>query len=106
MQDFYKLYERYQKEKQTETAVSWDKIRSPGANQIKSYSDLVTPPADVSKVQLEKLAVLKLNGGLGTTMGCVGPKSAIEVRSGMTFLDLIVRQIEVRRQQLCFPLFA
>lgn len=43
---------------------------------------------------LNKLAVLKLNGGLGTTMGCVGPKSAIEVRDGMTFLDLTVRQIE------------
>jgi UDP-N-acetylglucosamine pyrophosphorylase len=44
---------------------------------------------------MNKLAVLKLNGGLGTTMGCVGPKSAIEVRDGMTFLDLTVRQIEV-----------
>ena len=44
---------------------------------------------------LNKLAVLKLNGGLGTTMGCVGPKSVIEVREGMTFLDLSVRQIEV-----------
>lgn len=43
---------------------------------------------------MNKLAVLKLNGGLGTTMGCVGPKSAIEVRDGMTFLDLTVRQIE------------
>lgn len=30
----------------------------------------------------------------GTTMGCVGPKSVIEVRDGMTFLDLSVRQIE------------
>lgn len=29
-------------------------------------------------------------------MGCVGPKSVIEVRDGMTFLDLSVRQIEVR----------
>lgn len=43
---------------------------------------------------LNKLGVLKLNGGLGTTMGCVGPKSIIEVRDGMTFLDLTVRQIE------------
>ena len=50
---------------------------------------------DQSKIALSKLAVLKLNGGLGTTMGCVGPKSAIEVRDGMTFLDLTVRQIEV-----------
>lgn len=30
-------------------------------------------------------------------MGCVGPKSAIEVRDGMTFLDLSVRQIEVSK---------
>lgn len=27
-------------------------------------------------------------------MGCVGPKSVIEVRDGMSFLDLSVRQIE------------
>jgi UTP--glucose-1-phosphate uridylyltransferase len=45
---------------------------------------------------LGKLAVLKLNGGLGTSMGCIGPKSAISVRDENTFLDLTVRQIEVR----------
>jgi UTP--glucose-1-phosphate uridylyltransferase len=28
---------------------------------------------------LDKLVILKLNGGLGTTMGCVGPKTGIEV---------------------------
>ncbi|XP_037480660.1 UTP--glucose-1-phosphate uridylyltransferase-like [Triticum dicoccoides] len=38
--------------------------------------------------------VLKLNGGLGTTMGCTGPKSVIEACNGFTFLDLIVIQIE------------
>lgn len=46
--------------------------------------------------KLDKLVVLKLNGGLGTSMGCVGPKSAISVRNDLTFLDLCVRQIEVR----------
>ncbi len=49
----------------------------------------------IDRSMLNKLAVLKLNGGLGTSMGCVGPKSVIEVRDGMTFLDLTVRQIEV-----------
>lgn len=70
----------------------WDKIQSPSPEQIVSYRDFsnAATPDD-----LKKLAVLKLNGGLGTTMGCVGPKSAIEVRDGMTFLDLSVRQIEV-----------
>ncbi|CAN7112980.1 unnamed protein product [Brassica rapa subsp. narinosa] len=51
---------------------------------------------DVSETKnlLDKLVVLKLNGGLGTTMGCTGPKSVIEVRDVLTFLDLIVIQIE------------
>jgi UTP--glucose-1-phosphate uridylyltransferase len=44
---------------------------------------------------LNKLVVIKLNGGLGTTMGCVGPKSLIQVRNDETFLDLTVQQIEV-----------
>lgn len=30
-------------------------------------------PAETKKL-LDKLVVLKLNGGLGTTMGCTGPK--------------------------------
>lgn len=71
----------------------WDKIKPPAAEQIVAYKTLAEP-AD-PKI-FNKLAVLKLNGGLGTTMGCVGPKSVIEVREGMTFLDLSVRQIEVR----------
>ena len=44
---------------------------------------------------LDKLVVLKLNGGLGTSMGCTGPKSLIRVRNEHTFLDLTVQQIEV-----------
>lgn len=58
------------------------------------YADLGRAVFEEEKELLTKLAVLKLNGGLGTTMGCVGPKSAIEVRDGMTFLDLTVRQMQ------------
>lgn len=39
--------------------------------------------------------MVKLNGGLGTSMGCKGPKSLISVRNENTFLDLTVQQIEV-----------
>ena len=73
--------------------------------QVISYSTL--PQIDNSKELLNKLCVLKLNGGLGTTMGCVGPKSAIEVRGDLTFLDLTVRQIEVGLSlSLIFPIFS
>ena len=42
---------------------------------------------------LDRLAVIKLNGGLGTSMGLHGPKSLIEVKPGHTFLDVIARQV-------------
>jgi UTP--glucose-1-phosphate uridylyltransferase len=38
--------------------------------------------------------VVKLNGGLGTSMGCKGPKSVISVRNDLTFLDLTMQQIQ------------
>jgi UTP--glucose-1-phosphate uridylyltransferase len=42
---------------------------------------------------LSQAVVIKLNGGLGTGMGLQGPKSLLEVREGVNFLDLMVRQI-------------
>ena len=43
--------------------------------------------------------VIKLNGGLGTTMGMEGPKSLIEVKDGLSFLDIIARQILHTRKE-------
>lgn len=91
MQGFFLLFSRYLQEKARNAPLQWDRIAPPAADQVVSYNDL---PETSDPSILDKLAVLKLNGGLGTTMGCVGPKSAIEVRDGMTFLDLSVRQIE------------
>jgi UTP--glucose-1-phosphate uridylyltransferase len=69
-------------------------------------------PKTFDTQNLNKLAVLKVNGGLGTSMGSrdvilswivmftlfvlgmTGAKSALEVKDDMTFLDLTVRQIE------------
>ncbi len=42
---------------------------------------------------LGRVALVKLNGGLGTSMGLKGPKSLIEVRPGLTFLDVVARQV-------------
>lgn len=76
--------------------VEWSKIQTPTDKIVVPYDTLAAVPEDVNQTKslLDKLVVLKLNGGLGTTMGCTGPKSVIEVRNGLTFLDLIVIQIE------------
>jgi UTP--glucose-1-phosphate uridylyltransferase len=48
---------------------------------------------------LDATVVVKLNGGLGTSMGMTGPKSLLEVKDGLTFLDVIARQtLEQRRR--------
>ena len=40
------------------------------------------------KVLANKLCVLKLNGGLGTTMGCTGPKSVVFAENLICVCDL------------------
>lgn len=42
---------------------------------------------------LERAVVVKLNGGLGTSMGLSGPKALLEVKQGRSFLDLIADQV-------------
>ncbi len=48
---------------------------------------------------LSKTAVLKLNGGIGTTMGLRGPKSLLEAHGGRTFLDIAITQVKKLREQ-------
>ena len=48
---------------------------------------------------LDHVAVIKLNGGLATTMGLRSPKSLVEVRDGKSFLDIIVGQTLALRKQ-------
>lgn len=43
---------------------------------------------------LGKTAVIKLNGGLGTSMGLKKAKSLLAVKNDLTFLDIIARQVE------------
>lgn len=47
----------------------------------------------IGQQALNKTVVLKLNGGLGTTMGLQGPKSLIPVKNQLTFLDITALQI-------------
>ena len=50
------------------------------------------PGADAAEA-LAATVVVKLNGGLGTSMGMRRAKSLLEVKDGLTFLDVIARQV-------------
>jgi UTP--glucose-1-phosphate uridylyltransferase len=61
--------------------------------------ELPEPSPEEAREVLDGLAVLKLNGGLGTSMGLSGPKSLLQVKSGMSFLDVIATQVLALRER-------
>src|SRR2546423_729124 len=55
-------------------------------------------PADGAPEALDRTVVIKLNGGLGTSMGMTKAKSLLPVKDGLSFLDVIALQgLELRR---------
>src|SRR3954471_759233 len=69
--------------------------------------DSIEPVEDVTSLDelpeedgpLDQAVVLKLNGGLGTSMGMTHAKSLIEAKDGLTFLDVIARQVAALRER-------
>ncbi len=59
--------------------------------------DLDPALAEAGARALPRTVVIKLNGGLGTSMGLTRAKSLLPVKSGLTFLDIIARQAERAR---------
>jgi UTP--glucose-1-phosphate uridylyltransferase len=60
-------------------------------------ADELTEEAD--RELLDQAVVVKLNGGLGTSMGMTKAKSLLEVKDGRTFLDLIAEQVLELRER-------
>ena len=74
---------------------------------IPSLSDLPKIYFEKGKNQLHKFIMIKLNGGLGTSMGCKGPKSLIRVTNNDTFFDIINKQYiyDQKVYQTSFPIY-
>lgn len=56
------------------------------------------PDADPREA-LARLAVIRLNGGIATSMGLRQPKSLLEAREGLSFLEIIAGQILALRRR-------
>ncbi|GID28729.1 UTP--glucose-1-phosphate uridylyltransferase [Paractinoplanes brasiliensis] len=66
---------------------------------VPRLEELPEPTAEQAREVLDRLAVLKLNGGLGTSMGLTGPKSLLEVKPGTSFLDVVAEQVSSLRER-------
>jgi UTP--glucose-1-phosphate uridylyltransferase len=71
------------------------KVPSADIDVLDDVTEVATlgPYRDAGIAALRHAAVIKLNGGLGTTMGLTQAKSLLPVKGDLTFLDIIVRQV-------------
>jgi UTP--glucose-1-phosphate uridylyltransferase len=73
-------------------------LASADLEPVKDVPTLADLPRGEEPDALARVAVIKLNGGLATTMGLERPKSLLEAREGRSFLDIIAGQtMELRR---------
>ncbi len=70
---------------------------------LPAYDTLSAAHEEIGVANLEKAIMLKLNGGLGTSMGMDGPKSLLRVKEGKSFLDITVLQLLALRKRYGVP---
>jgi len=94
--DFLDLFKKF---KEGPPPISrWETLQSPDTENLPAH-DSLDEPEGLQK-DWDRLAVCKLNGGLGTSMGVDRPKSMLAVKGDQTFMDLIVSQLgELNREQ-------
>lgn len=71
--------------------------------RVSQRSELVVGP-EAQREAAGATVIIKLNGGLGTSMGMDSAKSLLKVRPDLTFLDVIVGQVQCVRRRLGVPL--
>ena len=82
----------------------YERLRSGEAGVLRE--DELEPVVDVPAFEdlpegdapLDEAVVIKLNGGLGTSMGMTKAKSLLELKDGMSFLDVAARQVLALRE--------
>ena len=62
-------------------------------DELPDAERLPEPGPEAMQAALDRAVVVKLNGGLGTSMGLSGPKALLEIKEGLTFLDVVARQV-------------
>lgn len=68
------------------------------AQGLPDWGEISATAAEPAASLLGQVVVIKLNGGLGTSMGLQAAKSLLAVRDGANFLDIMVRQIQHLRE--------
>ena len=63
-------------------------------------ADRLQKHADIGRNAMPHAVMIKLNGGLGTSMGLIQAKSLLKIKDNRTFLDIIVNQAQAHPVKL------
>ncbi len=88
-----RIFHRYYQQVEAGATGCIDSATAGIVDELPTYDLLDDAHAEAGRAALSKTVVLKLNGGLGTSMGLSGPKSLLPVKEDLTFLDVIVNQV-------------
>jgi len=84
-----------------ETGLLSDKeIGAVAPDEVRDAADLSEYATAGEEASVHAVQIV-LNGGLGTSMGLIGPKSLLKVKENRSFLDIIVTQAARRKTRLC-----
>ena len=73
--------------------VTEDEIEPVSMSKLDDLESINLEPKSGIAPLLSRVVCIKLNGGLGTTMGLQGPKSLIPVKNDLSFLDITCKQL-------------
>ncbi len=79
--------------------IPWEEVSDITESDLLRLESLPQPDKATEKSLLNKLAVIKLNGGLGTSMGLTRAKSIIPVKENISFLEVMVKRIHHLRSK-------
>jgi UTP--glucose-1-phosphate uridylyltransferase len=83
--------------------IPWNEVHNPAEEDLLKLEDLEEPDSAKDSENLSQLVIIKLNGGLGTSMGLSGAKSLIPVKEKKDFLYYMKEHIlHLRRKYNTF----
>lgn len=88
--DYKILFNKYQSG--DNGIVDWDKISPLKKKDVVAYEKINKKLEKIGQRYVSKVAMIKLNGGMGTSMGCKGAKSVLSVDGLDSFIDKLIKQ--------------
>ena len=88
--------------------IQGSEIQSLTTRDLITYTMIPENSKKKGKELLSKLVVIKLNGGLGTTMGLTYPKSLVKINNSQgSFIDIVYQHLQGinKKNNTCIPLY-